>query len=93
MLSPKIIGKSYDVMIKRSQGKLKINRIVDDIESEIFYMKQENLLGFFPKTYELTPKEEGIKLVKIVDSPHVYSVVLAWRKVGLTEIQKHFIEV
>ena len=80
-------------MIKRSQGKLKINRIVDDIESEIFYMKQENLLGFFPKTYELTLKEEGIKLVKIVDSPHVYSVVLAWRKVGLTEIQKRFIEV
>ncbi|MBL1055465.1 LysR family transcriptional regulator [Ligilactobacillus agilis] len=93
MLSPKIIGKSYDIMIKRSQGKLKINRIVDDIESEIFYMKQENLLGFFPKTYELTLKEEGIKLVKIIDSPHVYSVVLAWRKVGLTEIQKHFIEV
>ncbi|UXC63365.1 LysR family transcriptional regulator [Ligilactobacillus agilis] len=93
MLSPKIIGKSYDIMIKRSQGKLKINRIVDDIESEIFYMKQENLLGFFPKTYELTLKEEGIKLVKIVDSPHVYSVVLAWRKVGLTEIQKRFIEV
>ena len=93
MLSPKIIGKSYDIMIKRSQGKLKINRIVDDIESEIFYMKQENLLGFFPKTYELTLKEEGIKLVKIIDSPHVYSVVLAWRKVGVTEIQKHFIEV
>lgn len=93
MLSPKIIGKSYDIMIKRSQGKLKINRIVDDIESEIFYMKQENLLGFFPKTYELTLKEEGIKLVKIIDSPHIYSVVLAWRKVGLTEIQKHFIEV
>ncbi|WP_432739493.1 LysR family transcriptional regulator [Ligilactobacillus agilis] len=93
MLSPKIIGKSYDIMIKRSQGKLKINRIVDDIESEIFYMKQENLLGFFPKTYELTLKEEGIKLVKIIDSPHVYSVVLAWRKVGLTEIQKRFIEV
>lgn len=93
MLSPKIIGRSYDIMIKRSQGKLKINRIVDDIESEIFYMKQENLLGFFPKTYESTLKEEGIKLVKIVDSPHVYSVVLAWRKVGLTEIQKHFIEV
>ena len=56
-------------------------------------MKQENLLGFFPKTYELTLKEEGIKLVKIVNSPHVYSVVLAWRKVGLTEIQKRFIEV
>lgn len=93
MLSPKIIGKSYDIMIKRSQGKLKINRIVDDIESEIFYMKQENLLGFFPKTYELTLKEEGIKLVKIIDSPHVYSVVLAWRKVGVTEIQKRFIEV
>ena len=93
MLSPKIIGKSYDIMIKRSQGKLKINRIVDGIESEMFYMKQENLLGFFPKTYELTLKEEGIKLVKIVNSPHVYSVVLAWRKVGLTEIQKRFIEV
>ncbi|HJA72794.1 MAG TPA: hypothetical protein H9783_00860 [Candidatus Limosilactobacillus faecipullorum] len=93
MLSPKIIGKSYDIMIKRSQGKLKINRIVDGIESEMFYMKQENLLGFFPKTYELMLKEEGIKLVKIVDSPHVYSIVLAWKKVGITEIQKHFIAV
>ena len=33
MLSPKIIGKSYDIMIKRSQGKLKINRIVDGKKS------------------------------------------------------------
>ncbi|MHC3378024.1 LysR family transcriptional regulator [Ligilactobacillus equi] len=92
MLDRKILGKSYEIMGKRAQGNLKFSRFVDDVDSEIFFIKQQKLAGFFPKEYEVSLKNDGVKLLKIKDSPHKYQVVIAWDKSKMTPKKQKFLE-
>src|SRR5699024_2533597 len=51
MLNPNVIGKSYDLMIEhaiKDGFQPNILRTVDAVETEMFHILTESLIGFFP---------------------------------------------
>lgn len=95
MLDSNTIGKSYQVMAQRSMdiGLVpKIKGRVQDIESEVFLIKQEQLIGFFSETEVSSMATNGIKLISINDSPHKYQIVMAWMRNNLSNQQADFIK-
>lgn len=96
MLNSDTIGKSYQVMTQRSNkiGLIpNVQEKVQDIETEVFFIKQEQLIGFFPETDVSAMAANGIKLIPINNSPHQYQIVLAWLKNKLTVSQINFINI
>ena len=54
MLSPEVLGRSYDGMIRHAQldGYYPhIQQTANDLASELFVMLTENLIGFVPDNY------------------------------------------
>lgn len=89
MITPTSIGKSYDLMIKRSQKageKPNIGEIVDNVESELFMIQQKNLIGFFPEDFPMKLENPNLKLIKIKNSPHSYQRVIAYKKNASSKI-------
>ncbi|EJE99361.1 LysR family transcriptional regulator [Liquorilactobacillus mali] len=86
MLSPEKIGKSYQLMLNRSldkQYRPQISYLADDVESELLLIQQKKLLGFFPEHYPLNLNNNLINLIPIVDNPHKYKIVLAYKEKNL----------
>lgn len=81
MIYPGSIGRSYDMMIARSRKvgkKPLIREQVDNVESELFAIQQENLIGFFPEDFPITFENKNLIMIPIKDSPHTYQRVLAY---------------
>ncbi len=83
MLDETVIGSSYEKMINRAikEGyNPNIVRKTDDIESELFYILTENLVGFFPKNHYFADKYDSVRLIPLENSNHTYKIVLAKMK-------------
>lgn len=76
MLNPEAIGNSYYLMIQHAMEdgyQPNIQRTANDVETELFYIMTENLIGFFPDNHPLTLKEE-VRLIPIEDSHHTFRI-------------------
>lgn len=83
MLKPDNIGKSYDIMLERSKRvghKPNFTVLSDNVDSELFMIAHRNLIGFFPEDYPISQENSDLTLVPIIESPHVYKIVLAYVK-------------
>ncbi|WP_211748045.1 LysR family transcriptional regulator [Paenibacillus sp. Marseille-Q4541] len=83
MLNPTVIGNSYYLMIQHAieDGyQPNIVRSADDVETELFYIITENLIGFFPDNYHLAFLKEEIRLIPIEDSHHTFQIQVAYLK-------------
>lgn len=95
MLKPDSIGKSYDIMLERSKKvghKPNFAVLSDNVDSELFMIVHRNLIGFFPEDYPISQENDELKLVPIVDSPHVYKIVLAYVKKGRIANNQYLID-
>lgn len=80
MLDPCVIGTSYSKMLQRSEEdgyKPNIARTTDDVESEIFYILTEGMIGFFPENYKFENHLNKLKIIPIESSKHSYKIVIA----------------
>ncbi len=94
MLTQEALGKSRQIMLKRSQERgftPLIASEASDIESELFLIKNKKLLGFFTKNDAQNLQHYGIKLLDIIDSPHSYHIFLAYPKKLLSKEQTAFL--
>lgn len=83
MINEEAIGDSYYLMIQHAieDGfQPNILRTVDDVESEIFYIITENLIGFFPDNYQLAYSEEEVRLIPLEDSHHTFKIEIGYLK-------------
>ncbi|MCI3028388.1 LysR family transcriptional regulator [Desemzia sp. C1] len=83
MLSPQSIGKSYYMMISKAQhyGFIpNIEKLVDDVETELFILQTQSLLGFFPENYPIPIDRGEMKMLSIKDNHHKYKIVVAYNK-------------
>ncbi|AWB46583.1 LysR family transcriptional regulator [Paenibacillus sp. CAA11] len=83
MLNPTVIGSSYHLMIEHAIAdgyQPNILRTADDIETELFYIMTEDLIGFFPDNYHLTHLREEIRLIPIEDSHHTFKIEAGFLK-------------
>lgn len=81
MLSQDTIGNAYDIMqeVTRKDGYIPdIKKTVNDIESELFSIIMDNLIGFAPDNYNLVDFKDHIKMIPIKDSNHAFKIVMAY---------------
>ncbi|MGO2082329.1 LysR family transcriptional regulator [Vagococcus sp.] len=81
MLSPRVIGKSYQMMIDKAENEGFIPNIVqqvEDAETEMFLIQTKDLIGFFPETYPLGVENQSLRLIPLKKSLHTYKIVLAY---------------
>lgn len=81
MLNPATIGDSYYLMIQHTMEdgyKPKILRTADDIETELFYIITENLIGFFPDNYNLTYLQNEVRLIPLKASHHTFKIQIGY---------------
>lgn len=84
MLSKNQIGDSYEIFLKRSRDldgyEPIIARNVDDLDTEMFYIITENLIGFVPSADIVIPYEGAIHYIPIVDTHHTYRICAGYSK-------------
>lgn len=83
MLNPSVIGNSYDLMIEhaiKDGFQPNIQRTVDDVETELFHILTENLIGFFPDNYQLPYPEEKVRLIPLEESHHLFKIEIGYLK-------------
>lgn len=83
MLNPTAIGSSYDQMIQRAieDGfQPNILRTVDDVETELFYIVTEGLIGFFPDNYQSPYMNQNVRLIPLKNSHHTFEIVAGFIK-------------
>ncbi|MDT8715418.1 LysR family transcriptional regulator [Clostridium sp. 19966] len=83
MLNPTTIGNSYYLMLQHAieDGyQPKIMRTVDDVETELFYIITENLIGFFPDNHQLPYLNDQLKLIPLKDSHHTFKIEIGYLK-------------
>ena len=81
MLSPETIGKSYYLMLEHAlQDRYAPNiaKVTNDIETEIFLIQNNEMVGFFPENYPLIEDDMDLKSLRIEDSHHQFEIVLAY---------------
>ncbi|SDX96170.1 DNA-binding transcriptional regulator, LysR family [Evansella caseinilytica] len=81
MLNSTAIGSSYYLMIQNAieDGyEPNILRAVDDVETELFHIITENLIGFFPENYHLAYPHDEVRLIPLVDSHHTFKVEIGY---------------
>ncbi|QAA32348.1 LysR family transcriptional regulator [Clostridium manihotivorum] len=81
MLSPEAIGNSYYLMIENAieDGyEPNILRTADDVETELFYIVTDNLIGFFPENYNLTYMRDEVRLIPLQDSHHTFKIEIGY---------------
>lgn len=83
MLSPQVIGRSLDEMLNRSKKEgfhPIIERTAEDVDTQLFHILTNNLIGFLPENHLLHYPEEMIRLIPMEESTHLYKVYLAHMK-------------
>lgn len=82
MLSPEMIGKSYYLMLENAlkDGYApNVVKVANDIETELFLIQNNEMIGFFPANYPLANSGTDVKLLPIENSHHQFAIVLAYR--------------
>lgn len=95
MLNPTIIGNSYYLMIQNAieDGyQPKILQSVDDVETELFYIITENLIGFFPDNYNLNYLKDEVRLIPLEDSHHTFKIEIGYLKDNKNPALRPFIK-
>ncbi|MBA4688979.1 MAG: LysR family transcriptional regulator [Candidatus Galacturonibacter soehngenii] len=95
MLNPTVIGTSYYQMIQRAieEGyEPKIQRTVDDVETELFYIVTENLIGFFPDNYQSSYIGQNVKLIPLKNSQHKFEIVAGFLKENTNDALHTFLK-
>lgn len=83
MLNPTVIGNSYYLMLQHAIDDgyhPKILRTVEDVETELFYIITENLIGFFPDNYNLSYLKNEVKLIPLKASHHTFKIEIGYLK-------------
>lgn len=83
MLHSNVIGDSYTFMLQHAVEdgyQPTIMRTVEDVETELFYIMTENLIGFLPDDYQLSYPKEDVRLIPIEDSHHTFQIELGYVK-------------
>ena len=96
MLSKKVIGNLYDKMIDRARSdgyEPLIEKTVDDLETEMFYIITEGLIGFAPESQIIADYGDAIKLIPIVGSNHGYIVAAGYLKDNKNAALKAFLDI
>ncbi|WP_462412880.1 LysR family transcriptional regulator [Neobacillus sp. Marseille-QA0830] len=94
MLSPTVIGESYNLMIQHALEdgfQPNILRTVDDVETELFHILTENLIGFFPDNYQLPYPKEEVRLIPLEDSHHTFKIEIGYLKANMNPALKPFL--
>lgn len=95
MLNPNVIGDSYHLMIQRALEdgfQPNILRTVDDVETELFHIMTENLIGFFPDNYQLPYSEKEIRLIPLEDSHHTFKIEIGYLKENINPALQPFLQ-
>ncbi|WP_349674277.1 LysR family transcriptional regulator [Lacrimispora sp.] len=95
MLNPESIGSSYELMIQHAAldgYHPQIVRFADDIETELFYIVTENLIGFFPDNYNPAYLENDIRMIPLDDTNHTFRIEIAYLKNNKNIALKHFLK-
>lgn len=82
MLAPEVIGKSYYLMLDNAlkDGYApNIEKVTNDVETEIFTIQNSDMVGFFPENYPLINDEMDVKALPLKDSHHQFELVVAYR--------------
>lgn len=94
MLSPDSIGKSYPQMIAHAEQdgyQIKIAKTVPNLETELFTIISENLIGFVPDNYDMAQFKDQLKLIPIKGSHHKFSIVASYLPHSLNPAIETFI--
>lgn len=94
MLNPNVIGDSYHLMIQHALEdgfQPTILRTVDDVETELFHIMTENLIGFFPDNYHLPYPKEQIRLIPLEESHHTFKIEIGFLKENLNPALQRFL--
>ncbi len=82
MLSKEIVGETaYQEMLERcSQDGFypKIEKIVDDYETMLFYISVENLISFLPDGFKLRNYDYRLKKLPLANNRHKYQVNIGY---------------
>lgn len=95
MLNADSIGSSYELMIQHAAldgYHPKIVRSADDIETELFYIITENLIGFFPDNYNADYLKDDVRLIPLEDTNHTFRIEIAYLKDNKNIALKHFLK-
>ncbi len=95
MLNADSIGSSYEQMIQHAAldgHHPKIVRSADDIETELFYIITENLIGFFPDNYNTAYLKNDVRLIPLEDTNHTFRIEIAYLKDNKNIALKHFLK-
>ena len=81
MLSPEVLGRSYDGMIRHAQldGYYPpIQQTANDLASELFVMLTENLIGFVPDNYFPEEYRGQLRRIPIENGHHQFRLELKY---------------
>lgn len=82
MLSPQVIGRSYEGMLEhaRQDGYYpNIQRTADDLDTELFLILTENLIGFVPENYMPSEYAGQLQRIPIADTHHRFQLEMKYR--------------
>lgn len=95
MLNANTIGNSYYLMIQNALEdgyQPNIVRTSEDVETELFYILTEDLIGFLPDKYGLNYPKEEVRFIKIKDSHHMYRIQVGYLKGNSNPALRPFIQ-
>ncbi|WP_017471305.1 LysR family transcriptional regulator [Amphibacillus jilinensis] len=95
MLNSNAIGNSYDLMIQHAVEdgyQPHIVRTVEDVETELFHIVTDNVIGFLPDNYLLNYPKEDLRLIAIQDTHHIYQIQIGYLKENTNPALKPFIQ-
>lgn len=95
MMSPETIGKTYDLMLQKSKADgymPDVRKTVDDVESELFSIITDNLIGFTPENYPLIEFENHIRKIPIHNTHHSFKIQIGYLKNNSSRSLKLFLD-
>lgn len=81
MMSRKVLGISYDIMIQRCREdgyEPILAKIVDDVDTELYFVREQNLMCLFPEIFPLSSSHGEIRMIPLRNSHHKFGVILAY---------------
>ncbi len=96
MLSREAIGGSYQIMLEKTRQagyQPDIVKNVMDLETEIFSIITEKLIGFAPDIFPVHDFEGHLRLIPVMDFNHSYTLEAAYLKTNENPAVREFLEI
>lgn len=96
MLSPEAIGTSYQIMLEKTRQagyQPNIVKTVMDLETEIFSIITEKLIGFAPDNFPIQDFQGHLRLIPINHSNHTYTLEAAYVKNSRSPAVRELLEI